>query len=99
VLGCPSAAWLYSVWLLTGGLQVGVLGGEANVLSKLSPPSSLTVASRPQLCNCEGLRGFRFSLFRPLFLLAAQRRASSTLPEVVSHGLCPDSLHLVNGRA
>lgn len=73
--------------------------GEPNVFSKFSPPRSLAPPRGAQPAKGQALRVFRFSLFHRPFPLACQTRASSTSPQALPHGLCPDSLHLVNGRA
>jgi hypothetical protein len=83
----------------TGSISCDVAPEEPKGFSNFSPCSSLAAAVRLQLGERQGLRAFRFSLILLQFSLAGQTRASSTLPEAVSHGLCPDSLHLVDGRA
>jgi hypothetical protein len=47
---------------------------------ELLPASFVNAAPRPQARKRAGFRGFRFPLFRPLFLLACQTCPSSALP-------------------
>jgi len=66
--------------------------GEADFFSKFCSPRWLAPPRRPQVRNHQALCGFRFSPFRALSHLARQPRTSSTSPEALSHGRCPDSL-------